>query len=106
VVGIPGKAVVRQKVDFSDADFTKVDLNHHLLPDPVADMMRSLQKKIETLEMRIAFLGKRTKFQDRINQYSLEVIQMKIYNTLTRKKEEFVPIKDNKVNLYMRAYGL
>ncbi|HHV19509.1 MAG TPA: serine O-acetyltransferase [Thermoanaerobacterales bacterium] len=58
VVGIPGKAVVRQKVDFSDADFTKVDLNHHLLPDPVADMMRSLQKKIETLEMRIAFLEK------------------------------------------------
>ena len=58
VVGIPGKAVVRQKVNFSDADFTKVDLNHHLLPDPVADMMRSLQKKIETLEMRIAFLEK------------------------------------------------
>ena len=58
VVGIPGKAVVRQKVDFSDTDFTKVDLNHHLLPDPVADMMRSLQKKIETLEMRIAFLEK------------------------------------------------
>lgn len=58
VVGIPGKAVVQQKIDFSDADFTKVDLNHHLLPDPVADMMRSLQKKIETLEMRIAFLEK------------------------------------------------
>jgi len=58
VVGIPGKAVVRKKVNFSDADFTKVDLNHHLLPDPVADMMRSLQKKIETLEMRIAFLEK------------------------------------------------
>lgn len=58
VVGIPGKAVVRKKVNFSDADFTKVDLDHHLLPDPVADMMRSLQKKIETLEMRIAFLEK------------------------------------------------
>ncbi|MGI5858981.1 MAG: cysteine--tRNA ligase [Tepidanaerobacteraceae bacterium] len=25
---------------------------------------------------------------------------MKIYNTLTRKKEEFVPIKDNKVSIY------
>ncbi|WP_213974068.1 serine O-acetyltransferase EpsC [Tepidanaerobacter acetatoxydans] len=58
VVGIPGKAVVRQNIDFADTDFTKVDLNHHLLPDPVADMMRSLQKKIETLEMRIAFLEK------------------------------------------------
>ncbi|NLZ52487.1 MAG: cysteine--tRNA ligase, partial [Thermoanaerobacteraceae bacterium] len=25
---------------------------------------------------------------------------MLIYNTLTRKKEEFVPIKNNKVNIY------
>ncbi|HHV83371.1 MAG TPA: serine O-acetyltransferase [Tepidanaerobacter syntrophicus] len=58
VVGVPGKAVVREKINFAEADFTKVDLNHHLLPDPVADMMKSLQKKIETLEMRIAFLEK------------------------------------------------
>lgn len=56
VVGIPGKAVVREKVDYKEADFTKVDLNHHLLPDPVADMMRSLQRKIEDLERRIAEL--------------------------------------------------
>lgn len=45
-------------MDFADTDFTKADLNHHLLPDPVADMMKSLQKKIETLEMRITFLEK------------------------------------------------
>lgn len=56
VVGIPGKAVVREKVDYKEADFTKVDLNHHLLPDPVADMMRSLQRKIKDLERRIAEL--------------------------------------------------
>lgn len=56
VVGVPGKAVVREKVDYANKDFTKVDLNHHLLPDPVADMMRSLQKKIEDLELRIAVL--------------------------------------------------
>ncbi|MDI3481100.1 MAG: serine O-acetyltransferase [Tepidanaerobacteraceae bacterium] len=56
VVGVPGKAVVRQKIDYSEADFTKVDLNHHLLPDPVADMMRSLQKKLEELESRISKL--------------------------------------------------
>lgn len=56
VVGVPGKAVVREKVDYSEADFTRVDLNHHLLPDPVADMMRCLQKKIEDLETRISKL--------------------------------------------------
>ncbi|HHW01894.1 MAG TPA: serine O-acetyltransferase [Thermoanaerobacterales bacterium] len=56
VVGVPGKAVVREKVDYKEADFTRVDLNHHLLPDPVADMMRCLQKKIEDLEARISRL--------------------------------------------------
>lgn len=56
VVGVPGKAVVRQKINFLEADFTKVDLNHHLLPDPVADVMKSLQKKIEKLESRISYL--------------------------------------------------
>ena len=33
-----------------------MDLNHHLLPDPVADVMKSLQKKIEKLESRISYL--------------------------------------------------
>ena len=28
---------------------------------------------------------------------------MKIYNTLTRQKEEFVPLKDNKVTMYSRG---
>jgi serine O-acetyltransferase len=56
VVGIPGKAVVRDKRDFSKIDFTKADLNHHLLPDPMADMMKGLQKKIEELENRISQL--------------------------------------------------
>ena len=26
---------------------------------------------------------------------------MKVYNTLTRKKEEFVPLEDNKVKMYV-----
>lgn len=59
VVGVPGKAVVRKKIDFAGTDFTKVDLNHHLLPDPVADMMKSLQRKIEELEWKIAQLERR-----------------------------------------------
>lgn len=59
VVGVPGKAVVRKKIDFARTDFTKVDLNHHLLPDPVADMMKSLQRKIEELEWKIAQLERR-----------------------------------------------
>lgn len=66
VVGIPGKAVVRRKFRFSEVDFTKVDLDHHLLPDPVADMMKSLQKKIEALENRIAILEEDLDYKDDI----------------------------------------
>ncbi|MCG0275928.1 MAG: serine O-acetyltransferase [Thermosediminibacteraceae bacterium] len=64
VVGVPGKAVVRKKIDFAKADFTKVDLNHHLLPDPVADMMKSLQRKLEELERKIEELERRQKGED------------------------------------------
>lgn len=66
VVGIPGKAVVRRKFKFSEVDFTKVDLDHHLLPDPMADMMRSLQKKIEVLETRISSLEEEIQYKDDI----------------------------------------
>ena len=32
---------------------------------------------------------------------------MKLYNTLTKRKEEFVPIEEGKVqNVCLRAYGL
>ena len=31
---------------------------------------------------------------------------MKIYNTLTKKKEEFVPLEEGKVKMYVCAYSL
>lgn len=52
VVGVPGKVVIRdgEKVDSPD---TGIDLRHDLLPDPVAESMLQLQRKIEQLEKRI-----------------------------------------------------
>jgi len=49
VVGVPGRVVIRegQKVD---------DLMHDQIPDPVAEMLQCLQRKIEMLENRIAQL--------------------------------------------------
>ena len=49
VVGVPGRIVVRegQKVD------SKVDLEHHVLPDPIADIIEELQARIAELEKRI-----------------------------------------------------
>jgi serine O-acetyltransferase len=49
VVGIPGRGVVRegQRVD-------AVDLHHEDLPDPVVEMYRSMARRIDRLESRLA----------------------------------------------------
>lgn len=48
VVGIPGRVVVRegQRVD-------AIDLHHEDLPDPVVEMFRCLQRRIDKLEHRL-----------------------------------------------------
>ncbi len=48
VVGIPGRVVVRegQRVE-------TVDLHHEDLPDPVVEMFRQLQRRIDVLEARV-----------------------------------------------------
>lgn len=54
VVGIPGKIVVKNGRKIADADgVDAIDLRHDQLPDPVAEMMLCLQRKIERLERRI-----------------------------------------------------
>jgi serine O-acetyltransferase len=49
VVGVPGRVVVRgeQRVD-------AVDLHHEDLPDPVVEMFRCIQRRIDRLDARLA----------------------------------------------------
>lgn len=49
VVGIPGRVVVREgmRVD-------AIDLHHEDLPDPVVEMYRSLQRRMDRIEARLA----------------------------------------------------
>jgi serine O-acetyltransferase len=49
VVGIPGRVIVRQgeRVD-------TVDLHHEDLPDPVVEMFRCMQRRIDRLEARVS----------------------------------------------------
>jgi serine O-acetyltransferase len=49
VVGIPGRVVVREgrKID-------AIDLHHEDLPDPVVEMFRCMQRRIDRLEVRIS----------------------------------------------------
>lgn len=56
VVGIPGKIVVRNGRNIADASISEIDLRHDQLPDPVAEMILCLQRKIERLERRLVEL--------------------------------------------------
>src|SRR5690606_3931084 len=59
VVGIPGKVVIQ------DGKKVKKDFNHGDLPDPVADICKSMQKQIDELRAEIELLrNERSKMND------------------------------------------
>ncbi len=53
VVGVPGKVVARTGRRVEPREDYEIDLRHDLLPDPVAEMILCLQRKIDRLEKRI-----------------------------------------------------
>ncbi|WP_418791398.1 serine O-acetyltransferase [Phosphitispora sp. TUW77] len=54
VVGIPGKVVIRDGINIADMNVEDIiDLHHEDLPDPVAEMILCLQRKVGRLERRI-----------------------------------------------------
>ncbi|KAB2951436.1 serine O-acetyltransferase [Heliorestis acidaminivorans] len=64
VVGVPGRIVVQDGVNVRDELLGKIDLEHHKLPDPMAEMILCLQRKITQLEERIVQLeGKESESQ-------------------------------------------
>lgn len=57
VIGVPGKIVIRNGVNIADIDWSNnIDLHHDQLPDPVAEMILCMQRKIERLERRLVEL--------------------------------------------------
>lgn len=56
VVGVPGRVVVRNGRKVADAKITEIDLNHGELPDPVAEMLLCMQRRIGKLEHRMVEL--------------------------------------------------
>lgn len=55
VVGIPGKIVKVREAGRQNA--YGVDLDHHLIPDPVGKLIACMLERIETLESRVVNLG-------------------------------------------------
>lgn len=67
VVGVPGRVVVRNGARVKVVE--EVDLNHHLLPDPIAEAMQALQNRINSLEERLQELEKEAR-HDQSLQYA------------------------------------
>ncbi len=67
VVGVPGRVVVRNGARVKPIE--EIDLNHHLLPDPIAEAMQALQNRINSLEERLQELEKEAQ-HDKSLQYA------------------------------------
>ncbi len=68
VVGVPGRIVVRDGAKVEDGKI-EVDLEHHMLPDPIADTLEAMQAKIDELEKQLELLNREVKINENI-QYS------------------------------------
>ena len=76
------------------------ELDQVRLPDPVSQELCRLQVRIERLEA--AMRGEQLPYdeEDKCKKESDGGRKMKLYNTLTRRKEEFVPVKEGVASIY------
>ncbi len=86
VVGVPGK-IIKKKVMRIEQEGLVEALDHVRLPDPVEEEIHELKEHIVRLESRIERLEGKGE-------------RMKIFNTMTARKEDFVPILKDKVGIY------
>ncbi len=87
VVGVPGKVVKKKFLRIMDGGPVE-ELDHVHLPDPVDKRFRELETHINNLERKIEKLEGKGE-------------RMKIFNSLTGKKEDFISIEPGKVNMYV-----
>ncbi len=86
VVGVPGRIIKKKIMRLEDEGLVEL-LDHVRLTDPVDERFAELNVMIERLSERI----------DRIEGRGG---RMKIFNTLTGSKEDFVPLAPGKIGMY------
>jgi len=87
VVGIPGKVIKKKVVKMLDEGPVEM-LDHVHMPDPVEEKFEEMKNYIAELEKRInALEGKEE--------------MIRIYNTMSGEKEDFIPIVPNRVGMYV-----
>jgi cysteinyl-tRNA synthetase len=85
VVGVPGRVIKKRVIRVAEEAVEVLDHVH--LPDPVEEKFKSMETHMAELSKRIERLEGKT-------------AKMRIYNTLTGKKEDFTPIVEGKVGIY------
>ncbi len=86
IVGVPGRIIKKKILRLEDDGLVEL-LDHVRLFDPIDEQMNELKDQIERLTERI----------DRIEGRGG---RMKIFNTLTGNKEDFVPLVPGKIGMY------
>ncbi len=86
VVGVPGKIIKKKMIRVEEEGLVEA-LDHVQLPDPVEEALSEIKGLIERLEERIE------KIEGRGGR-------MKIFNTMTGKKEDFIPLVQGKAGIY------
>jgi len=86
VVGVPGRVIKKKIVRVEETGLVEA-LDHVHLPDPTEERFQSIEAHIYELESKIdRLMGNKNR--------------IKIYNTLTGKKEDFEPISKERVGIY------
>ena len=120
VVGVPGRIVVRE-----GARVEVVDLHHEDLPDPVVEMFRCIQHRIDRIDARLtrdeaaaAEGADSVRLATAPDARDVEPLRrgvrdlgrrrgtpsdvtLRLYNTMTRTKEDFEPREQGKVSMYV-----
>ncbi len=65
VVGVPGRIVIQDGAKVENSKI-EVDLEHHMLPDPIADTLAAMQAKITELENRLEKYESEAKLNENI----------------------------------------
>jgi len=88
-VGVPGR-VTRKKVIRMTTEEGLVEF-YDYFPDPLSEKLKELESHVDALTKKIDATEKAQKTGGK----------MKVYNTLTAEKEDFIPLNKDRVNMYV-----
>lgn len=89
VVGVPGRVTKKKIIRMTTEDGLIEVMDY--FPDPISEKLEDVESKVNELAKRMDATEKR---EERGGK-------MRVYNTLTREKEEFVPLTSGEVSMYV-----